>query len=86
LTKNISQLNIEQPVKGCQQYDSLISFHVWKLVFEYILLFNSNIQWERCKMIVKSLLFFILAGICEIGGGYLVWVWLREGKNIWFGI
>lgn len=37
-------------------------------------------------MIVKSLLFFILAGICEIGGGYLVWVWLREGKNIWFGI
>jgi len=37
-------------------------------------------------MILKSLLYFILAGICEIGGGYLVWVWLREGKNIWFGI
>lgn len=37
-------------------------------------------------MILKSLLFFILAGICEIGGGYLVWLWLREGKNLWFGI
>ena len=27
--------------------------------------------------IVKSLLYFILAGLCEIGGGYLVWLWLR---------
>ena len=25
---------------------------------------------------------FILAGLCEIGGGYLVWQWLREGKPI----
>ncbi len=23
---------------------------------------------------------FVLAGFCEIGGGYLVWLWLREGK------
>ncbi|WLR53266.1 YnfA family protein [Bacillus tianshenii] len=23
---------------------------------------------------------FILAGIAEIGGGYLIWMWLREGK------
>jgi small multidrug resistance family-3 protein len=29
---------------------------------------------------------FVLAGICEIGGGYLVWLWLREGKSFWFGI
>ncbi|MDN3512367.1 MAG: YnfA family protein [Candidatus Jettenia sp. CY-1] len=36
--------------------------------------------------IVKSLLFFIIAGFCEIGGGYLVWLWLREGKNIWYGL
>jgi small multidrug resistance family-3 protein len=27
-----------------------------------------------------------LAGICEIGGGYLVWLWLKEGKPLWFGI
>ena len=36
--------------------------------------------------IIKSLFFFILAGLFEIGGGYLVWLWLREGKNIWYGL
>jgi len=29
-----------------------------------------------------SLLFFVLAGLCEIGGGYLVWLWIREGKSV----
>ena len=32
---------------------------------------------------VKSIFYFILAGLCEIGGGYLIWLWLREGKSIW---
>jgi len=36
--------------------------------------------------IVKSVLFFLVAGLCEIGGGYLVWLWLREGKSIWCGV
>ncbi|MCF6155085.1 MAG: YnfA family protein [Candidatus Brocadia sp.] len=36
--------------------------------------------------IARSIFFFILAGFCEIGGGYLVWLWLREGKSIWFGL
>ncbi|HEY9853854.1 MAG TPA: YnfA family protein [Leptolyngbyaceae cyanobacterium] len=36
--------------------------------------------------IIKSLLYFVLAGLCEIGGGYLIWLWLREGKNIWFAL
>lgn len=36
--------------------------------------------------LAKSILFFVLAGFCEIGGGYLVWLWLREGKNIWYGL
>jgi small multidrug resistance family-3 protein len=35
--------------------------------------------------IVKSLLYFVIAGLCEIGGGYLVWLWLREDKSPWFG-
>jgi small multidrug resistance family-3 protein len=30
------------------------------------------------KVILYSLFFFFLAGLCEIGGGYLVWKWLRE--------
>ena len=36
--------------------------------------------------VVKSLFYFIVAGIFEIGGGYLVWLWLREGKSIGYGV
>jgi small multidrug resistance family-3 protein len=36
--------------------------------------------------IAKSLFYFVLAGLCEIGGGYLVWLWLREGKSPWVGL
>lgn len=36
--------------------------------------------------ILKSLFIFILAGLCEIGGGYLVWLWLKEDKPIWYGM
>ncbi len=36
--------------------------------------------------IVQSILYFLIAGLCEIGGGYLVWLWLREGKSIWLGM
>jgi small multidrug resistance family-3 protein len=36
--------------------------------------------------IIKSLLYFFLAGLCEIGGGYLVWLWLREGRSLWFAL
>ena len=25
---------------------------------------------------------FVLAGLCEIGGGYLVWGWMREQKPL----
>jgi small multidrug resistance family-3 protein len=35
---------------------------------------------------LKSLLIFILAGLCEIGGSFLIWMWLREGKSGWFGV
>jgi small multidrug resistance family-3 protein len=37
-------------------------------------------------MIMRSILLFVLAGICEIGGGYLIWLWLREGKPTWYGV
>ena len=36
--------------------------------------------------ILKSLLVFITAGFCEIGGGYLVWLWLKENKTGWYGL
>jgi small multidrug resistance family-3 protein len=43
---------------------------------------QSEQNWTQ-MLIAKWMLYFILAGLCEIGGGYLVWLWLREGKSIW---
>jgi small multidrug resistance family-3 protein len=40
----------------------------------------------RIKDIFYSLFFFFIAGICEIGGGYLVWLWLRESYSWIFGV
>ncbi len=34
----------------------------------------------------KSLFYFLLAGLCELGGGYLIWLWLRENRSIWLGV
>lgn len=36
--------------------------------------------------VLKSIGIFVLAGLCEIGGGYLVWQTLREDKPIWYGV
>lgn len=33
-----------------------------------------------------SIGYFLLAGLMEIGGGYLVWLWLREGRSIWLAL
>ena len=40
----------------------------------------------RFKDISYSLFFFSIAGLCEIGGGYLVWLWLRESYSWVFGV
>lgn len=37
------------------------------------------------KAIVITLFYFLLAGVLEIGGGYLVWLWLREDYTIFVG-
>ncbi len=34
---------------------------------------------------IRSIFYFVLAGVFEIGGGYLIWMWLREGKGILWG-
>lgn len=36
--------------------------------------------------LARSNLVFLVAGLCEIGGGYLVWLWLREWKSVWLGV
>ena len=33
-----------------------------------------------------SLGLFVFAGLCEIGGGYLVCIWFREGRPLAYGI
>ncbi|HYF99928.1 MAG TPA: YnfA family protein [Candidatus Saccharimonadales bacterium] len=43
-------------------------------------------MYIRIKDIFYSLFFFFIAGLCEIGGGYLVWLWLRESYSWIFGV
>lgn len=35
---------------------------------------------------ITSVGLFLLAALAEIGGGYLVWLWIRHKKKIIFGI
>lgn len=35
---------------------------------------------------LRTLGIFFLAGLCEIGGGYLIWLWLKNDKPLWYGI
>jgi small multidrug resistance family-3 protein len=36
--------------------------------------------------LLKSILLFIMAGLCEIGGGYLVWQWFKKGEGFVVGL
>jgi small multidrug resistance family-3 protein len=36
--------------------------------------------------ILRSLVLFIVAGLAEIGGGWLIWQWLRADRSVWLGI
>ena len=36
--------------------------------------------------VMTSLALFVLAGLCEIGGGYLVWRWWRAGDTPLLGL
>ncbi|RAX56755.1 hypothetical protein CCZ01_08595 [Helicobacter monodelphidis] len=35
---------------------------------------------------LKSIGIFILAAFLEVGGGYLVWLWLKEEKSVVIGV
>lgn len=37
-------------------------------------------------MIARSILLFVLAAAAEIGGAYLVWIGLREGRGAWVAV
>lgn len=36
--------------------------------------------------VIRAIILFVLAGLAEIGGGWLVWQWLREHKSLAMGI
>lgn len=36
--------------------------------------------------IFRSLLFFVITGLFELGGAYLIWLWLRENYSLWYGL
>lgn len=36
--------------------------------------------------VLKTVLIFLLAGVCEIGGGYLIWLSIKEGKSVWYAL
>jgi small multidrug resistance family-3 protein len=38
------------------------------------------------KKILNTLFLFFVAGLFEIGGGYLVWLWLRENMSWVLGV
>ncbi|MBA2637838.1 MAG: YnfA family protein [Solirubrobacterales bacterium] len=37
-------------------------------------------------MVVRSVVLFVLAALAEIGGAYLVWIGLRDGRGAWVAI
>ncbi len=43
------------------------------------------IEGTKINKIAVTLIFFFIAGLCEIGGGYLVWLWLRDGMSWMLG-
>jgi small multidrug resistance family-3 protein len=36
--------------------------------------------------VLKSVALFVVAGLCEIAGGWLIWQWLRDERPAWWGL
>ncbi|MEK7139441.1 MAG: YnfA family protein [Patescibacteria group bacterium] len=41
---------------------------------------------RRHQLTLKTVGYFLLAGLCEIGGGYLMWLWRRDGWSVIAGL
>ena len=37
-------------------------------------------------LVLQPLALYLLAGLCEIGGGYLMWQWLKSDQPAWTGL
>ena len=49
-------------------------------------MFILHYKGNKNKLRTLTLLFFFLAGVCEIGGGYLIWLWLRDDMGWYLGL
>ena len=38
------------------------------------------------RAMIRSIALFVVAGLCEIGGGYLVWRWWRDSAPLAVGV
>ena len=45
-----------------------------------MIVLDTHVKEITMTEIVRSLALFLIAGLAEIGGGWLVWQWLREGE------
>ena len=45
-----------------------------------------NWNFNQFVALARSVSLFVMAGLCEIGGGWLMWQWLREKKPGWWGL
>jgi small multidrug resistance family-3 protein len=43
-------------------------------------------EMSATTITISSLGLFFLAALAEIGGGYLVWLWIKQKKKVIFGI
>jgi small multidrug resistance family-3 protein len=37
-------------------------------------------------VVLRAFGLFVLAGLFEIGGGWLVWQWMREHQAVWYAV
>ena len=40
----------------------------------------------KAEEVLRSAALFLAAGVCEISGGYLVWLWIRDHRGWWLGL
>jgi len=45
-----------------------------------------NSRNDNIKKVLSILFLFFVAGLLEIGGGYFVWLWLRENMSWVLGV
>jgi small multidrug resistance family-3 protein len=45
-----------------------------------------EIDMQQIMEVARSLFLFLMAGLCEIGGGYMIWLFIREGRPLSYAL